>query len=52
VPWSTLILSFVLYIVVPVIVAQLWRRATAVGVAVHALNRMLALGRPNYIRIS
>ena len=27
VPWSTLILSVVLYIVVPVIVAQLWRRA-------------------------
>jgi ACR3 family arsenite transporter len=26
VPWSTLILSVVLYIVVPVIVAQLWRR--------------------------
>jgi ACR3 family arsenite transporter len=27
VPWPTLILSVVLYIVVPVIVAQLWRRA-------------------------
>src|ERR1051325_1835873 len=27
VPWSTLVLSVVLYIVVPVIVAQLWRRA-------------------------
>jgi ACR3 family arsenite transporter len=27
VPWATLILSVVLYIVVPVIVAQLWRRA-------------------------
>jgi ACR3 family arsenite transporter len=27
VPWNTLILSVVLYIVVPVIVAQLWRRA-------------------------
>src|SRR3954465_14429313 len=26
VPWSTLVLSVVLYIVVPVIVAQLWRR--------------------------
>ena len=26
VPWNTLILSVVLYIVVPVIVAQLWRR--------------------------
>src|ERR1700738_5194652 len=27
VPWSTLLLSVVLYIVVPVIIAQLWRRA-------------------------
>ena len=27
VPWNTLLLSVVLYIVVPVIVAQLWRRA-------------------------
>src|SRR5438067_2744932 len=27
VPWSTLVLSVVLYIVIPVIVAQLWRRA-------------------------
>jgi ACR3 family arsenite transporter len=27
VPWDTLVLSVVLYIVVPVIVAQLWRRA-------------------------
>ena len=27
VPWATLILSVVLYIIVPVIVAQLWRRA-------------------------
>ena len=29
VPWDTLILSVVLYIVVPVIVAQLWRRVAA-----------------------
>jgi Transposase DDE domain len=28
------------------------RRATEVGVAVHALNRMLDLGRPNYVRIT
>ena len=34
VPWDTLILSVVLYIVVPVIVAQLWRR------------RLLTRGRP------
>jgi hypothetical protein len=27
------------------------RRVTEVSVAVHALNRMLALGRPNYVRI-
>jgi hypothetical protein len=28
------------------------RRATEVKVAVHVLDRMLALGRPNYVRIS
>ena len=28
-PWDTLLLSVVLYIVVPVIVAQLWRQAAA-----------------------
>jgi hypothetical protein len=28
------------------------RRATEVDVAVHALNRMLELGRPNYVRIT
>ena len=28
------------------------RRATEVAVAVHALNRMLDLGRPNYVRIA
>ena len=27
------------------------RRATEVDVAVHALNRMLEFGRPNYVRI-
>ena len=26
------------------------RRATEVDVAVHALNRMLEMGRPNYVR--
>ena len=26
------------------------RRATDVGVAAHALNRMVGLGRPNYVR--
>ena len=28
------------------------RRATEVDVAVHVLNRMLELGRPNYVRIA
>jgi hypothetical protein len=28
------------------------RRETEVGVAVRALNRMLELGRPGYVRIS
>ncbi len=28
------------------------RRATEVNVGVHALNRMLDLGRPNYVRIA
>ena len=28
------------------------RRATEVDVAVHVLNRMLELGRPNYVRIN
>src|SRR3954452_11907907 len=28
------------------------RRATEVDVAVHVLNRMLALGRPTYVRIA
>ena len=28
------------------------RRATEMDVAVHGLNRMLELGRPNYVRIS
>ncbi len=28
------------------------RRATEVAVAAHALNRMLELGRPNYVRVA
>ncbi len=28
------------------------RRATEVAVAVHALNRMLELGRPGYVRMA
>jgi ACR3 family arsenite transporter len=44
VPWATLILSVVLYIIVPVMVAQLWRRAL-LGQGEAALKRTLrALG--------
>ena len=45
VPWSTLILSVVLYIVVPVIVAQLWRRAL-LSRGPAGLTRMLAVLGP------
>jgi ACR3 family arsenite transporter len=41
VPWDTLILSVVLYIVVPVIVAQLWRRALLIRGGAGVLNRTL-----------
>src|SRR5476651_2491569 len=41
VPWGTLILSVVLYIVVPVIVAQLWRRALLRQGGQTALGRTL-----------
>ncbi len=41
VPWDTLILSVVLYIVVPVIVAQLWRHALLSHGGIPALNRTL-----------
>jgi ACR3 family arsenite transporter len=41
VPWSTLILSVVLYIVVPVTVAQLWRRARLMKGGQAALARTL-----------
>src|SRR5882757_6213896 len=45
VPWDTLLISVVLYIVVPVIVAQLWRRALlATGPA--ALHRMQHVLQP------
>jgi len=44
VPWDTLLLSVVLYIVVPVIVAQVWRRArlAAGGAALARTLRRLA----------
>lgn len=41
VPWDTLILSVVLYIVVPVVVAQLWRRAQLAQGGQAALGRTL-----------
>ncbi len=41
VPWDTLILSVVLYIVVPVIVAQLWRRTLMSQGGLPALARTL-----------
>jgi ACR3 family arsenite transporter len=41
VPWNTLMLSVVLYIVVPVVVAQLWRRALLHRGGQQALNRTL-----------
>ena len=41
VPWNTLILSVILYIVVPVVVAQLWRRALLTRGGPAALARTL-----------
>ena len=46
VPWNTLILSVILYIVVPVIVAQLWRRALLAPGGPTALDRTLRLLAP------
>jgi ACR3 family arsenite transporter len=50
VPWNTLLLSVVLYIVVPVIVAQLWRRALLAQGGQDALNN--ALGRLGPLSLS
>lgn len=41
VPWNTLIISVVLYIVVPVVAAQLWRRALLKGGGQAALDATL-----------
>jgi ACR3 family arsenite transporter len=41
VPWDTLLLSVLLYIVVPVIVAQLWRRRLLAEGGLDALQRTL-----------
>ena len=46
VPWNTLILSVVLYIVVPVIVAQLWRRSLLAQGGKPALARTLHILAP------
>ena len=42
VPWETLFLSVVIYIVIPVIVAQVWRKALLASGGASALERMLA----------
>ena len=46
VPWDTLFLSVVLYIVVPLIVAQLWRRMLLASGGQDALARMLRALHP------
>ncbi len=46
VPWSTLVLSVVLYIVAPVIAAQLLRRRLLTRGGTAALSRLLATLRP------
>ena len=46
VPWETLLLSVVLYIVVPVIVAQIVRRSVLASGGPSALNRLLSTLQP------
>jgi len=46
VPWETLVLSVVLYIVVPVIVAQIVRRSVLAGGGSDALTRLLYALQP------
>ena len=46
VPWETLVLSVVLYIVVPVIVAQIVRRSVLAGGGSDALTRLLCALQP------
>jgi arsenite transporter len=46
VPWATLFLSVVLYIVVPVIAAQLWRRSLLATGGEAALHRVLQTLQP------
>jgi len=46
VPWETLLLSVVLYIVIPVLIAQLWRAATLRSGGKAALDRTLKVLGP------
>ncbi len=46
IPWGTLFLSVVLYIVVPVIVAQVWRRSLLARGGESGLKRMLSVLQP------
>jgi ACR3 family arsenite transporter len=46
VPWETLLLSVVLYIVVPVIIAQVIRRSVIAGGGGNALTRLLSVLQP------
>ena len=46
VPWNTLLLSVVLYIIIPVLLAQLWRRVLLNRGGQPALERVLALLHP------
>ncbi len=45
VPWATLLVSVALYIVIPVILAQLWRRACCAGVRLRSTGRWNVLAR-------
>ncbi|MGL4965997.1 MAG: ACR3 family arsenite efflux transporter [Inquilinus sp.] len=46
VPWDTLLLSVMLYIVVPVVVAQLWRRSLLAAGGEPTLRRTLSVLQP------
>ncbi len=46
VPWNTLLISVVLYIVVPVVIAQIWRRLLLAGGGNVALERTLEALHP------
>jgi ACR3 family arsenite transporter len=46
VPWATLFLSVVLYIVVPVVAAQLWRRSVLARAAEAGLTELLRVLQP------